>query len=122
MLLVREGDEGAFREIVERYQKQILDLCFRYVRNQADAEEVAMDVFVQLYKSRLTYRPEAKLSTYLYRIAVNLSLNRIRVNHREFRKFLRKFDSLLTEFVYARPTMRMIRSTTSWACRVTSAS
>ena len=82
MLRVQKGDEGAFREIVERYQKQILDLCFRYVCNQADAEEVAMDVFVQLYKSRKTYRPEAKLSTYLYRIAVNLSLNRIRDRRR----------------------------------------
>jgi len=98
MLRVREGDEGAFKEIVERYQRQILDLCFRYVCNQADAEEVAMDVFIQLYKSRQTYRPEAKLSTYLYRIAVNLSLNRIRDRKRkrlvsfEFLKKDRPFD------------------------------
>jgi RNA polymerase sigma-70 factor (ECF subfamily) len=64
--------------IVERYQRQILDLCTRYVGNPADGEEVAMDVFFQLYRTRLEYRPEAKLSTYLYRIAVNRSLNRIR--------------------------------------------
>jgi RNA polymerase sigma-70 factor (ECF subfamily) len=98
MLRVRGGDEGAFREIVERYQKRILDLCYRYVGNQADAEEVGMDVFIQLYKSRNTYKPEAKLSTYLYRIAVNLSLNRIRDRKRrrlvsfDFLKQDRPFD------------------------------
>jgi RNA polymerase sigma factor (sigma-70 family) len=67
MLRVRGGDEEAFREIVESYQKPIFDLCFRYIGNRADAEEVAMDVFVRLYKARGTYKPEAKLSTFLYR-------------------------------------------------------
>jgi RNA polymerase sigma-70 factor (ECF subfamily) len=83
MLRVREGDESAFKDIVERYQKPILDLCFRYIGNQSDAEEVALDVFFHLYKARDSYRPEAKLSTYLYRIAVNLSLNRIRDRKRK---------------------------------------
>ena len=98
MLLVREGDESAFREIFNRYQKQILDLCHRFVGNQADAEEVAMDVFIHLYRSRDSYKPEAKLSTYLYRIAVNLSLNRIRDRKRrrlvsfEFLKSKKPFD------------------------------
>jgi RNA polymerase sigma-70 factor (ECF subfamily) len=78
MLRAREGDEAAFRQIVERYQKQIIDLCFRYTGCQADAEEVAMDVFYQLYRTRASYRPDAKLSTLLYRIAVNRSLNKIR--------------------------------------------
>jgi RNA polymerase sigma-70 factor (ECF subfamily) len=83
MLRVREGDEEAFREIVEGYKKPIFDLCFRYIGNQADAEEVALDVFLHLYKARETYKPEAKLSTFLYRIAVNLSLNRIRDRKRK---------------------------------------
>lgn len=78
MLRVQKGDEAAFNTIVERYQGRILDLCTRYVGNTADGEEVAMDVFFQLYRTRLDYRPDAKLSTYLYRIAVNRSLNRIR--------------------------------------------
>lgn len=78
MLLVREGDEESFKIIVERHHKTILDLCFRYIGNQSDAEEVALDVFFNLYKARSSYKPNAKLSTYLYRIAVNLSLNRIR--------------------------------------------
>jgi RNA polymerase sigma-70 factor, ECF subfamily len=78
MLRVQNGDEAAFNVIVDKYQRRILDLCTRYVGNQSDGEEVAMDVFFQLYRTRLDYRPEAKLSTYLYRIAVNRSLNRIR--------------------------------------------
>jgi RNA polymerase sigma-70 factor, ECF subfamily len=78
MLRVQKGDEAAFNAIVGKYQRPILDLCSRYVGNTADGEEVAMDVFYQLYRTRLDYRPEAKLSTYLYRIAVNRSLNRIR--------------------------------------------
>ena len=78
MLRVKEGDEDAFREIVEKYQQQIINLCFRYVGNQQDAEEVAQDVFIHLYRAASKYEPRAKLSTYLYRIAVNLSLNRIR--------------------------------------------
>ncbi len=88
MLRVKNGDEGAFREIIDLYQKPILNLCFRYVGNQQDAEEVAQDVFIHLYRSATTYQPTAKLSTYLYRIAVNLSLNRIRDRKR------RRFFSL----------------------------
>lgn len=83
MLRVQQGDEGAFRQIIDLYQKPILGLCFRYVGNQQDAEEVAQDVFIHLYRSADTYRPTAKLSTYLYRIAVNLSLNRIRDRKRK---------------------------------------
>lgn len=78
MLRVKDGDEDAFREIVLLYRESILNLCYRYVGNKDDAEEVAQDVFIRLYRAASTYEPKAKLSTYLYRIAVNLSLNRIR--------------------------------------------
>jgi len=78
MLRVKEGDETAFRQIVETYRDSILGLCLRYLNNQEDAEEVAQDVFIRLYGAAASYEPRAKLSTYLYRIAVNLSLNRIR--------------------------------------------
>lgn len=78
MILVKEGDEEAFKQIVEKYWKPILNLCFQYVGNQEDAEEVAQDVFIRLHRAAASYEPRAKLSTYLYRISVNLSLNRIR--------------------------------------------
>lgn len=83
----KEGDEEAFRELVERHHPSILNLCFRYVGNQEDAEEVAQDVFIRAYRAREDYEPRAKFSTYLYRIAVNLSLNRIRDRKRKFGLF-----------------------------------
>ncbi len=75
---VKNGDEPAFREIVFKYQQTIYNLCLRYVGQKQDAEEVTQDVFINLYRSAENYQPRAKLSTFLYRIAVNLSLNRIR--------------------------------------------
>jgi len=92
MLRIKEGDEQAFRQIVESYWKPILNLCFHYVGNQEDAEEVAQDVFIRLHKAAESYEPRAKLSTFLYRIAVNLSLNRIRDRKR---KRLISLDDLL---------------------------
>lgn len=83
MLRVRDGDEEAFRELVEKYQTSIRNLCFRLIGNSEDAEEVALEVFVQLYLSRQRYKPDAKLSTYLYRIAMTRSLNRIRDQKRK---------------------------------------
>ena len=79
----RKGDEDAFRTLVERHYSSIFSLCYQYVGNQEDAEEVAQDVFIRAYRARESYEPRAKFSTYLYRIAVNLSLNRIRDRKRQ---------------------------------------
>ena len=78
MLQLKNGDETAFRIIVETHQDYIFHLTFRYLDNRQDAEEITQDVFIKLYQSRASYTPKAKLSTFLYRIAINLSLNRIR--------------------------------------------
>jgi RNA polymerase sigma-70 factor (ECF subfamily) len=86
MLRVKQGDEDAFRQIVELYHKPIHGLCFRYLKNQEDAEEIAQDVFIRLYERADKYEARAKLTTYLYRIAVNLSLNRIR--DRKLKRFV----------------------------------
>jgi RNA polymerase sigma-70 factor (ECF subfamily) len=86
MLRVKQGDEVAFKQIVELYHKPIHGLCFRYLKNQEDAEEIAQDVFIHLYKSADRYEARAKLTTYLYRIAINLSLNRIR--DRKWKRFV----------------------------------
>jgi len=82
MLRVAQGDEAAFRRVVEQYHKMIYDLCYRYLGQQQDAEEVSQDVFIRLFKMASKWEPRAKLSTFLYRIAVNLSLNRLRDNKR----------------------------------------
>lgn len=95
MMRVKEGDEEAFRQIVEKYQKSIMNLCFQYTGNQQDAEELAQDVFIRVYRAAPSYEPRAQLSTYLYRIAVNLSLNRLRARRNKRLvpfDFLRKGD------------------------------
>jgi RNA polymerase sigma-70 factor, ECF subfamily len=78
MLRVREGDEAGFSILIEKYRKQIVHFMFRMARNQAVAEELAQEVFLRVYRSRQTYRAEAKFSTWLYRIATNLGVNHAR--------------------------------------------
>jgi len=78
MRQVKNGDESAFRTLVEKYQQPIRNLCVQYVGNHQDAEEVAQDVFIRLLRAADSYEPKGKLTTFIYRIAVNLSLNKIR--------------------------------------------
>lgn len=78
MLQVREGDDSCFGFLVEKYRKPMLYFMFRMVRNQSIAEELAQEVFLRVYRSRHTYRAEAKFSTWLYRIATNLAVNHAR--------------------------------------------
>ena len=70
------GDEAAFAEIVERYRGKIQSIATSYVRNHADAEEIAQDTFVRAHRGLATFRGESSLATWLHRIATNLSLNR----------------------------------------------
>ncbi len=78
MLRVREGDDSGFSLLIEKYRKQMVHFMFRMSRNQAVAEELAQEVFLRVYRSRQTYRAEAKFSTWLYRIATNLGVNHAR--------------------------------------------
>jgi RNA polymerase sigma factor (sigma-70 family) len=75
---IKRGDNDAVKSLVESYQRPIFALCYRYVGNREDAEELSQDVFVRALRHINEFEPRAKLFTYLYRIAVNLSLNRIR--------------------------------------------
>ncbi|MGA2806507.1 MAG: sigma-70 family RNA polymerase sigma factor [Terracidiphilus sp.] len=78
MLRVAAGDESAFNYLAERYHRPIIHFLFRMVRNQAIAEELAQEVFLRVYRSRESYRAEAKFTTWLYRIATNLAVNHAR--------------------------------------------
>ncbi len=78
MVRVGEGDDAGFSLLIEKYRKQIVHFMFRMTRNQAVAEELAQEVFLRVYRSRQTYRAEAKFSTWLYRIATNLGVNHAR--------------------------------------------
>jgi len=78
MLRVREGDDSGFNLLIQKYHKPIVHFMFRMVHNQAVAEELAQEVFLRVYRSRQTYRAEARFTTWLYRIATNLGVNHAR--------------------------------------------
>lgn len=78
MLRVRDGDETSFALLLERHRGPVIHFLYRMVGNQALSEELAQEVFLRVYKSRESYEPSAKFTTWLYRIATHLALNSIR--------------------------------------------
>ena len=78
MLRVAAGDEASFNFLVQRYHRAMIHFLFRMVHNEAVAEEMAQEVFLRVYRSRESYRAEAKFTTWLYRIATNLAVNHAR--------------------------------------------
>jgi RNA polymerase sigma-70 factor, ECF subfamily len=78
MLRVAAGDEAGFNYLVGRYHRAMINFLYRMVHNQAVAEELAQEVFLRVYRSRESYRAEAKFTTWLYRIATNLAVNHAR--------------------------------------------
>jgi len=78
MLRVKRGDRAAFAELVGKYQQPLFNFICRTLRDEAESEDVAQNVFLQVYKSRQRYQHTAKFSTWLFTIARNLCLNEIR--------------------------------------------
>jgi RNA polymerase sigma-70 factor, ECF subfamily len=78
MLQVKQGDTAAFARLVAKYQQPVLNLAFRTLRDETEAEDLAQNAFVQAYKSAARYQASAKFSTWLFTIARNLCLNEIR--------------------------------------------
>jgi len=78
MLRVKRGDRAAFAELVEKYKQPVMNLVYRTLRDEAEAEDLAQNVFLQVYKSAKRYESRAKFSTWLFTIARNLCLNEIR--------------------------------------------
>jgi len=82
MQRVREGDDDAFGEIVDRYKDSLVNYLTHLVRSRDRAEEVAQDAFVRLYRNSDKYRQEERLGPYLFRIATNLVVTEIRRERR----------------------------------------
>jgi RNA polymerase sigma-70 factor (ECF subfamily) len=78
MLRVREGDSSCFALLLSRHRGSVIQFMFRMVQERAVAEELAQEVFLRVYRSRATYEPSAKFTTWLFRIATHLALNWIR--------------------------------------------
>jgi RNA polymerase sigma-70 factor, ECF subfamily len=75
---LRAHDERAFNELVEAYEQRVFRLVHRMLGRRDEAEDMAQEVFVQVFKAVGTFRGESKISTWIYRIAVNLCKNRIK--------------------------------------------
>lgn len=80
MLRAREGDDGAFSQLVTAYQDRLTNIFYHIVGSQEAAEDLAQDVFLRIYRARHGYVPTARFSTWLFRIANNLASN-TRRNH-----------------------------------------
>jgi RNA polymerase sigma-70 factor (ECF subfamily) len=78
MLRVKQGDESAFEELVERWQQPVLNFVYRILPDRDEAEDLAQSVFVQLWRTAHRYEVTARFSTFLFTIARNLSLNELR--------------------------------------------
>jgi RNA polymerase sigma-70 factor (ECF subfamily) len=78
MLRVKQGDTAAFTALVEKYKQPVMNLAWRTLRDETEAEDLAQNVFVQAWKSADRYQATAKFSTWLFTIARNLCFNEIR--------------------------------------------
>jgi RNA polymerase sigma-70 factor (ECF subfamily) len=78
MLAFQAGDESAFEKLVQRNQSNVHAVIYRFLGDQSDVEDLAQEVFLRVYRTADRYVPTAKFTTWLYRIAANLSLNAIR--------------------------------------------
>jgi len=75
---LKQGDERAFQELVQTYQDRIFGLVFRMIGNRQEAEDIAQEVFISVYRGIANYRGEGRFYTWLYRIASNTCKNRIK--------------------------------------------
>ncbi len=76
--LVKKGDQAAFEDVVSFYQNKVFAICFRMIGNKHEAEDLAQEAFIRAYINIQSYDENRKFSTWLYRIATNLAIDRMR--------------------------------------------
>ena len=104
---VQEGNHGAFRELVELHMRRVYDLAYGFVNDHDDAEDIAQEVFVSAFRSIREFRQEAAFSTWLYRIAANCSLDRLKQRKRSTARFVPMEESHIAD-VSIDPTTEQI--------------
>jgi RNA polymerase sigma-70 factor, ECF subfamily len=75
MARIAEGDEYAFEILVNRHQTSLLNLIYRFIGDRTKAKDLAQEVFIRVWQAAKTYKPEAKFTTWIYRITANLCFN-----------------------------------------------
>ncbi|GAK42615.1 RNA polymerase sigma factor [Paenibacillus sp. TCA20] len=76
--LILKGDQRAFAELVELYKDKLFHLAYRMLNNRHEAEDIVQETFLRVYRNMEKYDPEQKFSTWIYRIATNLCIDRLR--------------------------------------------
>lgn len=83
--LLASGDRTAFNELVKRYGQRVINTCYRFLLDKKDAEDISQEVFIEVFQSIKSFRADAKLSTWIYRIAVTKCLDEIKKRNRKKR-------------------------------------
>jgi len=83
MARIAEGDEYAFEILVHRHQTSILNLIYRFIGDRTQAKDLAQEVFIRVWQAAKTYKPEAKFTTWIYRITANLCFNELKSARRK---------------------------------------
>lgn len=83
MMRFAAGDEGAFRRLFSGYNKKVINFCYRFCADRTQAEDLAQEVFLRVFRAGRRYRPEARFSTWLFKIATNVCINNARDRKRK---------------------------------------
>src|SRR5438105_15803064 len=79
---IQSGDSDAFDELMRRYKRPVVNFVYRMLGNASDADDVAQEVFVRVYQNIGAYKPTSKFSTWLFALARNAAIDRIRWRER----------------------------------------
>ena len=83
MVRIGGGDDSAFEILVNRHQTSVLNLIYRFIGDRTQAKDLAQEVFIRVWQAAKTYKPDAKFTTWLYRITANLCLNELKSARRK---------------------------------------
>jgi RNA polymerase sigma-70 factor (ECF subfamily) len=83
MARIAKGDNDAFEILVNRHQTSVLNLIYRFIGDRTQAKDLAQEVFIRVWQSAKTYKPDAKFTTWLYRVTANLCFNELKSSRRK---------------------------------------
>jgi len=83
MVRIAKGNDDAFETLVNRHQASVLNLIYRFIGDRTQAEDLAQEVFIRIWQAAKTYEPDAKFTTWLYRITANLCFNELKSSRRK---------------------------------------
>lgn len=89
---IADGDRNMFRKLVERYQPMVFRTCMGFLHHKDDADDLTQEVFIQTYQTLPAFKGDASFSTWIYRISVNASLNKIRKSQKN--QLLQRLESV----------------------------